>query len=1028
MMCFFLLVGTLTLAFNVGLVRAQAETIYINSDGSVTPASAPISTVDNITYTFTGNITYPTYDGIVAERSNIVIDGNGFTVQGSPSAPDYDQSTGLNLTGTNDVTIQNVSVENFQNGIYLSGSNNSMIIGNNATANSEGIYLYSSSNDTVYGNNMANNQDDGVWLDSSVSNTVSGNNMTNDGNGVGLGDSSNNTVSENWIPDSGTGVNLYYSSNNTISKNNITNDLIVHSMEPVFLTGVWVANSSDNMISENYITNKTWGVWLGLASNNTVFENNITNNVEGIVLGYFIAPDGVTVPWPSNNNSIIGNNVIANSIGYPNDMWSGIHLVSSSNNTIYHNNFVENVPQILVDSASVGNIWDNGYPSGGNYWSDYNGTDLHSGPYQNLTGSDGIGDTPYVIDANNTDHYPLMKPYGFSTQLQPTETVYINSDGSVTPSNAPISSVDNVTYTLTGNMSYPAYYGIVYGIVVERNNVVIDGDGYTVQGLSGPLFFASQSVGLYLNSTNNVTIENANIKGFYYGIYLSDSNNSLINGDNTTANGVGIYLDSSSSNTVADNNAEANHPAFPRVFPYDIYGTGICLSASSNNVINGNNATTNSYDGIHLNSSSNNTVSDNNATTNGVGIYLNSSSNNTVADNNAESNHPAFVYDIFGSGFNESLLDIYGYGIYLSASSNNVINGNNATTNSANGIILDTSSNNTINDNNATANIWTGIWLGSSPDNTLSGNNVTANTSDGIYLYYSSGNTLSGNVMVGNEPNFFVSGSVLSDFLQSVDTSNFVDGKPVYYFVNQSGIVVNAEAYPEVGYLGFVNCVNMTAQGLNLTNNGQGLLFAFTNDSEITDNNIANNSWGIDLFSASGNTLSGNNVIANTYDGIDLYNSSNCSLSGNNITANSENGINLENSSNNVLSGNNVAANQFGIWLEASSDNTIYLNSFNNNTRQVYSSYNQTNVWDNGSVGNCWSDYLTKYPNAIQVNSSGVWNTHYVIDTNNTDNYPLMVPYAIIPEFPSIQATMFFMLLTLSAVIIYKKRREKSAR
>jgi hypothetical protein len=56
----------------------------------------------------------------------------------------------------------------------------------------------------------------------------------------------------------------------------------------------------------------------------------------------------------------------------------------------------------------VGNKWDNGYPSGGNYWSDYNGTDLYSGPYQNVTGSDGIGDTPYVIDANNTDHYPLM--------------------------------------------------------------------------------------------------------------------------------------------------------------------------------------------------------------------------------------------------------------------------------------------------------------------------------------------------------------------------------------------------------------------------------------------------------------------------------------------------------------------------------------------------------------------------------------------------------------------------------------------
>jgi hypothetical protein len=57
------------------------------------------------------------------------------------------------------------------------------------------------------------------------------------------------------------------------------------------------------------------------------------------------------------------------------------------------------------------NTWDNGYPSGGNYWSDYNGTDSFSGPYQNLPGSDFIGDTPYVINSNNTDHYPLMIPY-----------------------------------------------------------------------------------------------------------------------------------------------------------------------------------------------------------------------------------------------------------------------------------------------------------------------------------------------------------------------------------------------------------------------------------------------------------------------------------------------------------------------------------------------------------------------------------------------------------------------------------------
>jgi hypothetical protein len=72
----------------------------------------------------------------------------------------------------------------------------------------------------------------------------------------------------------------------------------------------------------------------------------------------------------------------------------------SYGNKILHNSFIDNVHQ-AVDNAT-GNFWDDGYPSGGNYWSDYNGTDSNH---------DGIGDTPYVIDANNTDNYPLMVQY-----------------------------------------------------------------------------------------------------------------------------------------------------------------------------------------------------------------------------------------------------------------------------------------------------------------------------------------------------------------------------------------------------------------------------------------------------------------------------------------------------------------------------------------------------------------------------------------------------------------------------------------
>jgi hypothetical protein len=65
---------------------------------------------------------------------------------------------------------------------------------------------------------------------------------------------------------------------------------------------------------------------------------------------------------------------------------------------------------------------------------------------------------------------------------------------------------------------------------------------------------------------------------------------------------------------------------------------------------------------------------------------------------------------------------------------------------------------------------------------------------------------------------------------------------------------------------------------------------------------------------------------------------------------------------------------------------------------------NTWNAWDDGypSGGNYWSDYQTIYPNASEIDSSGIWNTPYVIDANNTDHYPLMSPYSASPPFVTI--------------------------
>jgi parallel beta-helix repeat protein len=143
-------------------------------------------------------------------------------------------------------------------------------------------------------------------------------------------------------------------------------------------------------------SSSSMGIQLSSSSNNNVTQNLVTAcGACGIYTDY------------GSGNRIIGNNVTGNE-------W-GINVISSSNNFIYHNYFVNNTHQVDTSFSGV-NYWDNGYPlpdGGGNYWSDFKTrypsvNDNYNGPYQNITGSDTIWDGPYVIDANNKDNYPLM--------------------------------------------------------------------------------------------------------------------------------------------------------------------------------------------------------------------------------------------------------------------------------------------------------------------------------------------------------------------------------------------------------------------------------------------------------------------------------------------------------------------------------------------------------------------------------------------------------------------------------------------
>jgi len=209
--------------------------------------------------------------------------------------------------------------------------------------------------------------------------------------GIGFYWSSNNTIFRNNITANIIwGIDLYYSSNNSISENNIVADETCQSGN----VGMHLQGSSNNNIAGNNITNTDIGIYLYYSSKSSIYGNCITaNDWYGLALDY------------SSNNNIVGNNITNNA--------NGIIFSESSNNTIYHNNFIDNTRQVFnwpFGTPSI-NTWDDGYPSGGNYWSDYTSVDEKNGPNQDKQGSDGIGDTHYVIDANNQDRYPFMNPW-----------------------------------------------------------------------------------------------------------------------------------------------------------------------------------------------------------------------------------------------------------------------------------------------------------------------------------------------------------------------------------------------------------------------------------------------------------------------------------------------------------------------------------------------------------------------------------------------------------------------------------------
>ncbi|PVX24480.1 MAG: hypothetical protein CW691_07490 [Candidatus Bathyarchaeum sp.] len=507
-------------------------------------------------------------------------------------------------------------------------------------------------------------------------------------------------------------------------------------------------------------------------------------------------------------------------------------------------------------------------------------------------------------------------------------SIYIKADGSV-------EGTDNIQRT--GNL-YRFTGNLANSIVIEKDNIILDGMGYTLQG-------DGSKEGIILQERNNVTIKNVHVTNFSPCIYINNSSDNKITGNTLT------YT------------LEFSPPWILQI--------------------------------------------------------KNFSNNNLISENTIQQ---------------ELQIDwLTGNAVDIRKSLYTVIVDNNITTNNMGCIGLDNYANHT----------------------TISGNTITSTTTGGAVNFWGTNTTFSNNTLIGCTLHIYRSS-------QNSVADNLVDGKPLVYLDAVTDQLIDDN---EAGQIILANCRNITAENIDLSHIATGgIQLLWTNSSKVSNytgslylegsfNNsiVGCNCVEIELYTSSSNTITGttvtnsegldyscgitfhssdyniiteNTITQNRYSGINLWRSNYNNIAYNQITYNAE-GIGLQQSSNNTIHRNNIAYNHnSGIFMEGSGYSTIFENNFVDNSRQV-TGWDSTNIFDNGSTGNYWSDY-----NATDANNDNIAdspypitiNSHFTVDSiTDYDNFPLMKP-TVIPEFPtwiilplSLMATLFVAILKKQA-------------
>ena len=447
----------------------------------------------------------------------------------------------------------------------------------------------------------------------------------------------------------------------------------------------------------------------------------------------------------------------------------------------------------------------------------------------------------------------------------------------------------------------------------------------------------------------------------------------------------------------------------------------------------------NNIDGIHIYGSFNLSISRNDIRNNNVySIFFYSTDNSTFSENNMTYNYNGLLFEYSNNNIltNNTISHIHGTGLTLAFSHNNTFSGNVL---EENGIIILDSSDNNID----STNLIDGKSILYNEDQS---NLIIDGISNGEFLILlnCSQSIITNSIFSGITGTNCNSTSITNvtilkygGYFYEFDSCNISENEIVN---NKRGMTLHNS---DNTYVSNNNASNNDGSGItavdsydvsifnnHISSNGQrGISTGRLQNSAIYNNLVENNPWGITVYSSDNNAISNNTIFNNVLDGIVLDSSNLNNLSGNRITYNTKrsgwgcglsscyNGVYLESSDNNIITQNEISHNFNGFSLEDSkynkislnnvtnsenngfildadsSDNKIWLNNIDGNKVEQVLEESSGNQWDNGTLGNYWSDYTQKYSEASNI--GGIWDTPYQINSSygSEDRFPLIYPF-----------------------------------